>query len=179
MQAFLAPLAELAEYKEIFGRRMKDNGILQIAGCVNSQKTHLMYALGDGCFYKIIAFSSDEKAKKAYEEYRFLDKEAYLYPAKDLLFYHADIKGKYLAKQRMEVVRALIEAGETKESCEVSGAEKGITVITTVDAFLDGMPPLKEIKEKRVHIASDGAVDFTKLQEKLSAMGYELSLIHI
>lgn len=173
MQAFLAPLAELAEYKEIFGRRMKDNGILQIAGCVNSQKTHLMYALGDGCFYKIIAFSSDEKAKKAYEEYRFLDKEAYLYPAKDLLFYHADIKGKYLAKQRMEVVRALIEAGEIKESCEVSGAEKGITVITTVDAFLDGMPPLKEIKEKRVHIASDGAVDFTKLQEKLSAMGYE------
>ena len=63
MQAFLAPLAELAEYQEIFDRRKKDNGILQIAGCVNSQKTHLMCALGDGCFYKIIAFSSDEMAK--------------------------------------------------------------------------------------------------------------------
>ncbi|MCI6465929.1 MAG: transcription-repair coupling factor [Faecalicatena sp.] len=163
MQAFLAPLAELAEYKEIFGRRLKEKGILQIAGCVNSQKTHLMYALGDGCYYKIIAFSSDEKAKKAYEEYRFLDKEVYLYPAKDLLFYHADIKGKYLVKQRMEVVRAIIEAGE----------DTGITVITTVDAFLDGMPKLEEIQEKRVHISADGAVDFTKLQEKLSAMGYE------
>ena len=73
MQAFLAPLAELAEYKEIFGRRKKNSGVLQITGCVNSQKTHLMYALSDGCYYKIIAFSSDEKAKKAYEEYRFLD----------------------------------------------------------------------------------------------------------
>ena len=61
MQAFLAPLAELAEYKEIFGRRKKNSGVLQITGCVNSQKTHLMYALSDGCYYKIIAFSSDEK----------------------------------------------------------------------------------------------------------------------
>ncbi len=26
MQAFLAPLAELAEYKEIFGRRKKNSG---------------------------------------------------------------------------------------------------------------------------------------------------------
>lgn len=168
MQAFLAPLAELAEYKEIFGRRKKDSGVLQIAGCVNSQKTHLMYALSDGCYYKIIAFSSDEKAKKAYEEYRFLDENVYLYPAKDLLFYHADIKGKYLIKQRMEVVRAILEA-EEKESLD----DGGITVITTVDAFLDGMPSLQEIAKRRIHVQGTGTLDFIKLQEKLSAMGYE------
>lgn len=175
MQAFLAPLSELAEYKEIFSERMKEKGILQIAGCVNSQKTHLMYALSDGCFYKIIAFSSDEKAKKAYEEYRFLDEEVYLYPAKDLLFYHADIKGKYLVKQRMEVMKAILEAGHESPG-QTNGREdeaKGITVITTIDAFLDGMPALGEIAEKRVHISGDGAVDFTKLQKKLSEMGYE------
>ena len=73
MQAFIAPLAELAEYQEILQKRRKEKGILQIAGCVNSQKTHLMYALGDGFSYKIIVFSSEEKAQKAYEEYRFLD----------------------------------------------------------------------------------------------------------
>ena len=168
MQAFLAPLAELAEYKEIFGRRKKNSGVLQITGCVNSQKTHLMYALSDGCYYKIIAFSSDEKAKKAYEEYRFLDENVYLYPAKDLLFYHADIKGKYLIKQRMEVVRAILEA-EEMESLD----EGGITVITTMDAFLDGMPPLREIAKRRIHVEGTGTLDFIKLQEKLSAMGYE------
>ena len=48
MQAFIAPLAGLAEYQEILQKRRKEKGILQIAGCVNSQKTHLMYALGDG-----------------------------------------------------------------------------------------------------------------------------------
>ncbi|MGC4018020.1 MAG: transcription-repair coupling factor [Muricomes sp.] len=168
MEAFLAPLAELAEFKEISDRRRKDEGILQIAGCINSQKTHLMYALGDGCFYKIIVFSSDEKAKKAYEEYRFLDENVYLYPARDLLFYHADIKGKYLVKQRMEVVRAILEAEESKQA-----ENSGITVITTIDAFLDGMPSLKEIAKQRIHVSGTGNIDFTKLQKRLVSIGYE------
>ena len=45
MLAFLEPLEELADYQEIVQKRGKTEGILQIAGCVSSQKTHLMYAL--------------------------------------------------------------------------------------------------------------------------------------
>ena len=61
-----------------------------------------------------------------------------------LLFYHADIKGKYLLQQRMEVVRARLEAEEMERP-----DEGGTTVITTMDAFLDGMPPLRESCRKR------------------------------
>ena len=78
MQAFLAPLGELADYQEMLKNRRKGEGIIQVAGCVNSQKTHLMYALGDGCEYRVIAFSSEEKAKKAFEEYRFLTDNVYM-----------------------------------------------------------------------------------------------------
>ena len=42
MQAFLAPLGELADYQEMLKNRRKGAGIIQVAGCVNSQKTHLM-----------------------------------------------------------------------------------------------------------------------------------------
>ena len=70
MLAFLEPLEELADYQEIVRKRGKAEGILQIAGCVSSQKTHLMYALGDGFEYRVIVFSSEEKAKQAYEEYK-------------------------------------------------------------------------------------------------------------
>ena len=56
MQALLAPLLELADYQEIAGESKKDKGIIQVAGCTNSQKTHLMYALGDGCEYRVIVF---------------------------------------------------------------------------------------------------------------------------
>ena len=96
MLAFLEPLEELADYQEIVQKRGKTEGILQIAGCVSSQKTHLMYALGDGFEYRVIVFSSEEKAKQAYEEYKMLEEKTFLYPAKDLLFYHADIKGAAL-----------------------------------------------------------------------------------
>ena len=136
MQAFLAPLTELADYQEILRNRRRGEGFIQVAGCVNSQKTHLMYAIGDGCEYRVIAFSSEEKAKKAYEEYRFLTEDVYVYPARDLLFYHADIKGKLLTDRRMEVLRTLIE----KEP------EKQITIITTIDAFLDGLPEPERLK---------------------------------
>ena len=92
MQALLAPLGELADYQEILKVRKKEDGIIQIAGCVGSQKTHLMYALGDGFEYRVIVFSSEEKAKKAFDEYRIFTDDVYFYPARDLLFYYADIK---------------------------------------------------------------------------------------
>ena len=152
MQAFLAPLGELADYQEMLKNRRKGEGIIQVAGCVNSQKTHLMYALGDGCEYRVIAFSSEEKAKKAFEEYRFLTDNVYMYPARDLLFYHADIKGKLLTDRRMEVLRALLE----KEP----GTE--ITVITTMDAFLDGLPYPEEVRGQRIKVAGgDTSISLT------------------
>ena len=70
MQAFLEPLKELADYQEIVSSRRKKTGFQQIAGCVNSQKIHLAKALSDGFEYRVIVFSSEEKAKQAYEEYK-------------------------------------------------------------------------------------------------------------
>lgn len=163
MQALLEPLTELADYQDIVRERNKERGIIQIAGCVNSQKTHLMYALGDGCEYRVIAFSSEEKAKKAYEEYRLFTDAVCLYPARDLLFYYADIKGKVLTDQRMQVIRSLIEKEE--------GAP--VTVITTMDAFLDGLPHPEEILKDRICVSDADEIDLTELENRLTSMGYE------
>ena len=163
MQALLAPLTELADYQEILKNRQSREGVIQVAGCVNSQKTHLMYALGDGCEYRVLVFSSEEKAKKAYEEYRFLTEDVYMYPARDLLFYYADIKGKYLTGQRMNVLRVLLEKEEGHP----------VTIITTMEAFLDGLPESEEVRSRRIMLENGQVLDFSALQEELSAMGYE------
>ena len=163
MQAFLEPLKELADYQEIVSSRRKKTGFLQIAGCVNSQKIHLAKALSDGFEYRVIVFSSEEKAKQAYEEYKMLEENTFLYPAKDLLFYHADIKGAALTGKRMEVLKKLTE----KKNREP------VTVITTADAFLDGLPSKEKLWESRIEIEAGAVIDFQKLQEELVHLGYE------
>ena len=163
MKAFFGPLKEIAEFNEIYSNRRKERGILQISGCVTSQKTHMAAALGDDSVYNILVYSSDEKARKAYEEYRFLSDDVYLYPAKDLLFYHADIKGQYIAAQRMEVISAILENTDNKN----------ISVITTIDAFVDGITSPVEMKKHRIIIKDDSEIDLTSVEKKLALMGYK------
>ncbi|MEE1314824.1 MAG: transcription-repair coupling factor [Faecalimonas sp.] len=159
MQAFVSPLKELAEFETIYKRRRKQSGLLQLTGCVSSQKTHMMYALSDGFLNKIIAVSSEAKAKQIYEEYRFLDSNVYLYPAKDLLFYQADLRGKYLVKQRMEVFQALLEKQE-------------LTVVVSFDGFMDALLPLEELKKRVRTLRVGDVLDFEQLKKDMVALGY-------
>ena len=57
MHALTAPLSELAEIEEICEERGREPGMLLLSGCVTSQKTHLMYALGKGYGHTLIVLS--------------------------------------------------------------------------------------------------------------------------
>ena len=160
MEALLEPLRELAEIEEIQNEKKKEAGLIQITGCVGSQKTHLTCALGSDCKYKLIVTSGESKAKQMYEEYRFLKETVYLYPAKDLLFYHADLRGKQLVSSRMETIQALL-LGE------------GCTVITTFDAFMDSLLPIETIRERIFSLKVGDIIDFEKVQKDLTLLGYE------
>lgn len=160
MQALISPLDELAEFGELYKTRKEKTGMIRVCGCVNSQKTHMMYALSDGCKYRVIACSSETKAKQVYEEYRFLDGDTYLYPAKDLLFYQADLRSKELVRQRMEVLEAVI-------------SRENVTVVTSFDAFMDSLLPKKTIEERVIRIAGDSAVDMEELAYSLTGIGYD------
>ena len=160
MQALIRPLYELAEFEEIQRHRRDKTGVIQITGCVNSQKTHMMYALSDGCKYKVIACSGELRAKQIYEEFRFLDSNTFYYPAKDFLFYQADLRGKELLKQRMSVIKALLEDEE-------------VTVVTEFDGFMDSLLPKEIISQRILTITNDGVVDFDDIQRQLVFIGYE------
>lgn len=160
MEALLEPLRELAEIEEIQNEKKKEAGLIQITGCVGSQKTHLTCALGSDCKYKLIVTSGESKAKQMYEEYRFLKETVYLYPAKDLLFYHADLRGKQLVSSRMETIQALL-LGE------------GCTVITTFDAFMDSLLPIETVRERIFSLKVGDIIDFEKVQKDLALLGYE------
>ena len=101
MQALLAPLHELAEFDEIRDLIYKQGKPAALTGCVESQKWHMVYGLGDGFKYKIIVTYSDLRAREIYEDFRFYDRNVMLYPAKDLIFFQADIHGNKLTTERV------------------------------------------------------------------------------
>ena len=94
----------------------------------------------------------ERQAKEICEDLRFYDKKTFFYPAKDLLFFQADIQGNLLIRQRMCVVKALLE-------------QKEITVVTSIDGCMDYLMPLEEIKKKVLHFYADSVVNMDMLKK--------------
>ena len=160
MKAFLTPLQGLAEFEQIKEKSKTNKGILQVSGCMESQKSHLMYGLSGIAPYRLILAEDERRAGEIYEDYRFYDRKVYSYPAKDLLFFQADIHGNLLIRQRMKVIKALLE-------------EKELTVVTSIDGCMDFLESLEKIKEQLIHYESDSTVDTEQLKNQLVALGYE------
>ena len=160
MKAFLTPLQGFAEFEQIKEKSKTNKGILQVSGCMESQKSHLMYGLSGIAPYRLILAEDERRAREIYEDYRFYDRKVYSYPAKDLLFFQADIHGNLLIRQRMKVIKALLE-------------EKELTVVTSIDGCMDFLEPLEKIKEQLIHYESDSTVDIEQLKNQLVALGYE------
>lgn len=160
MKAFLTPLQGLAEFEQIKEKSKTNKGILQVSGCMESQKSHLMYGLSGIAPYRLILAEDERRAREIYEDYRFYDRKVYSYPAKDLLFFQADIHGNLLIRQRMKVIKALLE-------------EKELTVVTSIDGCMDFLESLEKIKEQLIHYESDSTVDIEQLKNQLVVLGYE------
>ena len=82
MRALLAPLEELGEYEEIKKMLVSKQACVALSGCVDSQKLHMVYGIGDGFRNKIIVTFNDLRAKELYEDYKFYDRNVMLYPGK-------------------------------------------------------------------------------------------------
>lgn len=160
MRALLTPLSELGEYEEI--RKLLAGGKTSVAlsGCADSQKLHMIYGLGDGFRRKLIVTYNDLRAKEMYEDYQFYDRNVMLYPAKDLIFFQADIHGNQLTKERIKVFRRLAE-------------ETPLTVITTYDALMAPQASMEDWREHVISISRESVLSESGLAAALSGLGYE------
>ena len=91
MRAFTEPLQELSGFEEMTQEAQKP-GLITITGCIDAQKSHMIYGIGNGRKNKVIVTFHEQKAKELYDDYRFFDPNAVYYPAKDVLFYQSDIR---------------------------------------------------------------------------------------
>lgn len=160
MKTFVEPLSELKEYNKL--RELLGKGVqpVHITGAIDSQKGHFIYALGSDYPVKIILTYSEIKAKEIYEDFRIFDKEVYLYPAKDVIFYSADIHGNAIVQQRLRILKKIIE-------------KQPITIIMTFDGGMDKVLPLEVLASKVIKLQAASVIDIEELKEKLVHVGYE------
>ncbi len=163
MKALLSPIDRLADFQEIlYSLRKKNPGIRQLTGCIEAQKAHAVYGLSQDFPRRIIIAQDDIKAREFYDDYRFYEPDALLFPARDLMFFQADIHGNLLTKQRIRVMRALLEEPE-------------ITVVTSIAGCMEYLLPLAEFEKQILRIKNDSSVQIEDLTRQLVYMGYERS----
>lgn len=160
MRAFLDPLRELSGFEEMIRATSKQGGLATITGCIDAQKPHMIYACNNGRKNKVIVTFHEQKAKELWEEYSFFDPNVVYYPAKDVLFYQADIRGNVLTAQRISALAAIHE-------------QESVTLITTFDALMNTMTPPEKVWDFVLHLSPGETIDLEKLQRKLTEMGYE------
>ena len=160
LKTFTAPLMELKEFIDIRDNIKLKNLPVQVTGCIDSQKCHLIYGLGEDFTFRVIVTYNDLKAKEIYEDYRLYDKEVYLYPAKDIIFYSADIHGNAIVRDRLKILRRIIE-------------HKNTTVIVTLDGGMDRLLPLQMVKDRVIKVNKDSIIKLQELSASLVHLGYE------
>ena len=132
MKAYLEPLKEISEYCEVEKVLVRGGKAVQVTGCIDSQKCHLIAGLSEHFPVRLILTYSDLKAQELCEEYRLYDPGVLKYPSKDIIFYNADIHGNAIVKERLKVIKRLL-TGEP------------VTVIASIDGGIDRLLPLDTI----------------------------------
>lgn len=161
MKALLEPIKEIARFDELFRDLKKGTaGVTVISGCLESQKAHMIAGLSEDAPVRLLIAENELKAKELYEDYRLYDAETLYYPAKDLIFYQADIHGNLLIRQRLQVIQALLE-------------RKEVTIITSVGGCMDFLLPLGVFEKHCIHLRNDSELDLDKIRKELVRLGYE------
>ena len=159
MRAITTPLSELTQYNEINKYLEKPFACAEVTGCMGSQKLHFIDGLGADFKYRIIVTYSDLRAKEIYEDYKFYDRNVTVYPAKDLIFYQADVHSNEIVRQRIRCIRRLLEG-------------RPVTVVTTFAALMSPQIKPEVIKNNILAIDRHSRIDETEIAKRLVAMGY-------
>jgi len=160
VKTFVEPLKDLGGFRDLLKQAEKEKGLYSVTGCIDAQKPHMMYACSDGKKNNIIVTFHEQKAKELYEDYRFFDAGVVYYPAKDVLFYQADIRGNVLTAERIRALKAIHE-------------QEQVTLITTFDALMNTQAPPQKVWESVLTFEPGDELSLEEVTKQLVRMGYE------
>lgn len=160
METLLSPLRELDEFNQLKIAVEKGATPVNAIGGMDAQRCHFIYGMQELGDVRLIVTHNELRAKEIVEDYRMYDRNVMYYPAKDLIFYSADVHGQAIVRERLRVIKAI-------------AGEEPVTIVTTIDAGMDFCLPFEKYIENKFRICEGDVWDLTVLEKKLSDMGYE------
>lgn len=160
METLWKPLEELNAFAG--ARECIQRGKLpaHISGCIDSQKCHLVSGLAKEKSWTVIIAANEIKARQWMADYRLFDREVSYYPAKDVIFYSADIHGSALEVERLKTIQSLLHK------------ERG-TIVTTMTAGMEFVQSLSVYEKARKILREGESLDLEKLSLDLIDIGYQ------
>jgi transcription-repair coupling factor (superfamily II helicase) len=153
------PLYEMAEI-EAMKKALSAKKNVGITGCVDSQKVHMIYGLDDAYKQKIIVTFSEKRAKEIYEDLKLYESNRVTFPARDLIFFQADIHSNMQTIERMKAYKKILRG----EDC---------CIITTFDSLLSPQMPRYAWEKNTITFSLHEKVEEETLAKLFLAIGYE------
>ena len=153
-------LNNLSELQLIKDKLSNSYSNIQVSGLVDTGLVNAINVAGESFKNKVIITFSQTRAREIYDDMKLWSDNPILYPAKDFIFFSADMNGTLTLSERLKVIDAMVQG-------------EGVTLITTMDGFLDKLMPLARIKEACFTVDSDSIVNIEALVKKLTILGYE------
>ena len=160
MRLFEAPLEEHVDYMKAKNALSVKGESVSFFGCAESQKLHMFCGLSEATDYKLIITYSEIKAREILLEQSIYDNNVMYFPAKDLIFYQADVFGNKIVAERMKVLRSIL-------------TQDKLTVVTTIDALATPLVPVEILKNKILTVSVKSVVSEKAISIKLRKMGYQ------
>ena len=138
----------------------KESCPVNVWGITRSARPLAAEAVRCNSTFSLIITYDTARAEKLYDDYKFYDRDVYMYPAKDALFYYADVHGNLTGAKRLEILKRIYKNERT-------------VIITTIDGVMDKLPDMEYFKRHIFTLSVGQEAELSEIKSKLIMLGYE------
>ncbi len=167
------PFLRTKTYEELQQALASGRGPIAVTGTVDTVKAQLLVSLDSAAnvsarkaaskaqkSWKLLVVKDEQTGKQFVKDIHAFQENAWYYPAKDFLFYQADTQGNLITRQRVEVLKHLME-------------DDGGVIVASIDALMDKVLGKENFTESVLSIRPGMVMEMEALTQKLSNLGYE------
>ena len=167
------PFLRTKVFEELQQALASGRGPITVTGTVNPVKAQLLVSLDSakqvsakkagiksGKNWKLMVVKDEPSGKQFVKDIHAFSENAWYYPAKDFLFYQADTQGTLITRQRVEVLKHLME-------------DDGGVIVASIDALMDKVLGKENFSESVLSIRPGMVMEMEALTVKLRDLGYE------